>query len=100
MKNGISPWPLGLMLFWITSACSLNSLRADSFDSPPSLDNRTLRLSPDLPGFEYQWEECVKHFLWICTKQEMKKEFYDLRDAVVRKQLIDMGFILKVREKP
>jgi hypothetical protein len=29
----------------------------------------------------------------------MKKETYDLRDPVMRKQLIDMGFVLKVREK-
>lgn len=67
--------------------------------SPPALELRTLRLSPDLPGFEYQYEVCVSHFIW-CTKYEMKKETYDLRDEKVRKQLIDMGFVLRVREKP
>jgi hypothetical protein len=30
----------------------------------------------------------------------MKKETYDLRDEVVRRKLIDMGFVARVREKP
>jgi hypothetical protein len=30
----------------------------------------------------------------------MKKDLYDLADPVVRKQLVDMGFVLRVREKP
>jgi hypothetical protein len=41
----------------------------------------------------------VKKFLGICTKHEMKIEYYDLTDEAVKKQLIDMGFVLKVREK-
>ncbi len=41
---------------------------------------------------------CVKKFLGICTKREMQKEFYDLRDEAVRAKLIDMNFVLKVRD--
>lgn len=35
----------------------------------------------------------------MCTKKEMKKEVFDLRDAAVREKLIDMGFVGRVREK-
>jgi hypothetical protein len=65
----------------------------------PRLINRTLRLSPDLAGFEYQYEVCVKKFLGICRKKEMKKDFYDLNDLAMRTKLINMGFVLRVRSQ-
>jgi hypothetical protein len=68
--------------------------------SVPQLELRTLRLSPSIPGFEYQYEECTRKLLGLCTKKEMRKDLYDLRDEKVRKQLLDMGFVAKVREKP
>jgi hypothetical protein len=68
--------------------------------SPPDLGNRTLRISLDLPGFEYQYEICIKKFLGVCVKHAMTKDIYDLRDEAIRKKLIDMGFVAKVREKP
>lgn len=68
--------------------------------SAPALENRTLRISPDIAGLEYQYWVCVKRFLGICTRTEMKKELYDLTDIAVRKKLIDMGFVARVREKP
>lgn len=68
--------------------------------SPPTLELRELRLSPDFPGFVYQYELCEKKFLGICTKKVWKIEKFDLTDAVVRKQLVDMGFTARVREKP
>lgn len=67
-------------------------------DLVPALKLRTLQIAADFPGFEYQWEECVSHFIW-CTKKEMKIETYDLRDSAVRAKLKDMGFVLKVREQ-
>jgi hypothetical protein len=67
--------------------------------SPPELPNRTLRLSLDQPTLEYQYPVCTHRFLGVCTHHEMHKEIYDLRDEKVRKQLIDMGFVVKVREK-
>ena len=94
MRNGISLWLLAVMPFSITLNTSCASL---ALHSPPQLQNRTLRLSPDIAGFEYQWEECVRKFIGICTKHEMKKEFYDLNDVEVRKKLINMGFVAKVR---
>jgi hypothetical protein len=65
----------------------------------PSLENRTLDIDPDIPGFRYQWEECIKRILGICTKREIKRETYDLRDVEVRKKLINMNFVASVREK-
>lgn len=36
----------------------------------------------------------------MCFTYEMRKDSYDLRDDATRKQLVDMGFIMKVRDKP
>lgn len=66
----------------------------------PALENRTLRIAPDFAGFYYQWRICVKNGLFGgCRKWEMKKELYDLSDPGMRKQLIDMGFVAKVKDK-
>lgn len=43
--------------------------------------------------------KCDASVLWICTHHPMKKDTYDITKADVRKQLIDMGFVLRVREK-
>lgn len=96
MKKSTRLMLTGMMLLSITWSLSCAS---QPLDSLPRLENRTLRLSPDIPGFEYQYEECVKKVLFICTQTQMKKETYDLRDEVVRRQLIAMGFVAKVREK-
>lgn len=61
---------------------------------------RTLELAEDFPGFVYYYEECTKKFLGICTKYELKRWAWDLSKPEVRKQLIDMGFVAKVRAKP
>lgn len=65
----------------------------------PQLENRTLDISEDLPGFEYRYWICTKRFLGICTRQELKVEKFDLNDADLRRRLIDMGFVAKVRER-
>jgi len=65
----------------------------------PELSKRTLRISSKIAGFEYQYEVCLKKFLGICRQKEMRVDSYDLTDLAVRKQLIDMGFVAKVREK-
>jgi len=46
------------------------------------------------------YEDCVKKFWGMCTKKELKRWVWDLSKPEVRKQLIDMGFIAKVRAKP
>lgn len=97
MKNITSPLIVGAMLSLIIWSLSCAS---SPLHSPPALENRTLRLSPEIPGFEYQYEVCASRFLGTCTKKKMVKETYDLRDPEVRKHLIAMGFVLKVREKP
>jgi hypothetical protein len=76
------------------------SCASSPVDSVPALENRTLRISSEIPGFEYQYNVCVKQVLFICTQTQMKKETYDLRDEVVRRHLIDMGFVVRVRERP
>jgi hypothetical protein len=64
------------------------------------LELRTLRLSRSGPSLEYQYRECARSFLGVCTKWGVKVERYDLTDKKVRDKLIDMGFVMKVREKP
>lgn len=96
MRNIIKLPLFALMLF---STISSSSCASSSIASPPRLELRGLRISPDVPGLEYQWEECVSTFLGFCTKHEMRKDIYDLRDETVRKQLIDMNFVARVREK-
>lgn len=65
------------------------------------LAQRSLRISerPNFTGFEYQYEICLKEILGFCRKREMKIDYYDLADPITKKQLIDMGFILKMRDK-
>ncbi len=97
MKNTTKALSTVLMLSSMVFSLSCTSLPAHS---APALENRTLRISPDIAGLEYQYWVCVKRFLGICTRTEMKKELYDLTDIAVRKKLIDMGFVARVREKP
>lgn len=66
--------------------------------SLPQLEHRTLRISPDFAGFEYQYEVCVSKFIW-CTKWEWRKDKYDLNDKAVREKLINMGFVARVRDQ-
>lgn len=63
---------------------------------PPSLERRTLRISAEVPGFEYTWFECSNKFLGFCTETTQKKEFYNLSDKATRQKLIDMGFVARV----
>jgi len=82
-----------LLLAPMFVACS--SMR----EVPPALDQRTLRISPSIPGLEYQWFECTKKFLGICTKTEVKLEQYDLNNVETRMMLLNMGFVGRVRER-
>lgn len=83
--------------FVVLSSC----VSAPVSEDPPAMEFRTLRISAreGFAGFEYQWQVCVKKFLGICTKHEMRIEYYDLNDPQTKQTLIDMGFVLKVREK-
>lgn len=67
--------------------------------APPALQNRTLLLNPDAPGFRYEYETCAKYFLGMCTRNVMHVDTYDLTDPAVRAQLINMGFVAAVAEK-
>lgn len=96
MRKPISLLLVGLTPFLITLGTSCASL---GLLSPPELLNRTLRFSLDRPALEYQYWTCVKRFLGFCTRQEIKKDTYDLSDEKVRRQLIDMGFVAHVRDQ-
>lgn len=86
---------IAFVMVTLTACASL----ADN-EAAPALENRTLRISAGLPGFEYQWRECVKKGLFgNCREWAMRKEFYDLTDAATRERLINMGFVARVREK-
>jgi hypothetical protein len=85
-------------LLFLLAACA--SLAGSDYEKPPALENRTLRISGGIAGFEYQWKECVKHGLFgACRQWEMKTELYDLGDVKVREKLINMNFVAKVKEK-
>lgn len=66
----------------------------------PELSQRTIRLSRDFPGGEYQYDVCIKKILGVCLKREHRVDKYDLTDPAVRNQLVDMGFVLMVEVKP
>lgn len=59
-------------------------------------------MASDCTGFVWQYHVCAKKFLGICIKKEIAtfKIEAEFKDKVQCKQLYDMNFILKVREKP
>jgi len=74
-------------LLFSLSACASEAVKV------PALENRTLFIAKDQPGFYYQWRECSKKGLFgNCREEKMVIEYYDLRDEKVRSQLRDMGF--------
>lgn len=86
-----------VMLFLIALSSACASLPVPL---PPILQNRSLRISADFAGFEYQYEICVKKNIFGgCKETKWQKDVYDLTDPVMRQRLIDMGFVAKVREK-
>lgn len=64
--------------------------------SVPPLKNRTLFPASD-GTFYYPYEVCETRFIG-CIKRKWVKDTYDPKDPVAWKQLMDMGFVLKVRE--
>ncbi len=95
MLNGTRTQRIALTLFWIIFGSSCSSL---AIPSVPPLEHRTLRLSKDVPGFEYQFEVCKREVLGVCISSTTKVETYDLRDLALRTKLIDMGFVARVRD--
>lgn len=79
----------GATLFLIMSvmSCAISQTRL-----PPDLSLRLLDISDKVPGFQYQWRECVKQFLGMCRKEEVHTEYYDLTNPAVKQKLKDMGF--------
>lgn len=82
-----------LSLIILSSSCASLAL-----PSVLPLKDRTLRISRDGPWLEYQYAVCKKKILGICVSSEMTKDKYDLTNAMQREDLIDMGFVVKVRE--
>lgn len=83
-----------LLVFLCGAGCAYSQLH-----SVPKLENRTLRISTKVPGFEYQWMECTKKFLGVCRNWEARVEYYDLTNPETRDRLIAMGFVGRVRER-
>lgn len=86
----------GIMLFLISSSLNLS---CSALPLAPPLNQRTLEINPEKPGLIYRWKECVHKIIW-CVKYEDRVDEYDLTDPLIRQQLFDMGFVLKVREVP
>lgn len=84
-----------LMIGFLPFVFACSSMR----ELPPALDQRTLRISPSIAGLEYQWFECTKKFLGVCTRTEARLEQYDLNNVETRMQLLNMGFVGRVRER-
>lgn len=88
VKNNVLTM-LCLTILSSSSSCSGAPL------APQQVEDRRLRLKADAPAVvHYEYDVCVKKFLGICTKTEVKEETYDLRNPQVWKSLIDMGFTL------
>jgi hypothetical protein len=89
----------GLMLTLIIMSSSCASSASNSL---LPLESRTLDICQDLTGFCWQYKRCTKRILGICMKSEMAvdKIEVEFKDSNKAKQLYDMNFILKVREKP
>lgn len=86
-----------LALLLLASCASLDA----EVDTLPALENRTLRISTEVPGFEYTWRECTRRGAFgRCTRVELRKETYDLRDNTTRDKLINMGFVGRRRDQP
>lgn len=81
---------LAIVLFTGCSSLALNT--------PPELRMRTLRISKQVPGFEYQYRECTRKILGLCRRWEVRVEYYDLSDEKTRSKLINMGFVARVKE--
>lgn len=96
VKKKLSLGISSLMLFLITSGISCASLQEQS---PPKLENRTLKISDEPGSVEYQWFECVKKNIFGgCKTWEMKKEVYNLNDVNVRHMLRHKNFVMMVQE--
>jgi hypothetical protein len=59
-------------------------------------------MARDCSGFVWQYNKCVKKLFGICFKSEIEqiKIEASFKDAAECAKLINMNFILKVREKP
>jgi hypothetical protein len=95
MKNIIKRSLMMLFLIMWNSSCASSLTR-----SIPKLENRTLRLSKDGAMAVYEYEQCTKKWALAIPKCKWYKDIYDLKDDVVRNKLIDVGFVLEVRQKP
>jgi hypothetical protein len=85
---------LVIAAFFITSCASV------AVDKVPALENRSLFISKKVPGFEYPYRVCTKTGIFgRCRESEIRVDYYDLTDPLVRDKLIDMGFVGKVRDK-
>lgn len=86
-----------LSLITLNGSCSTSQRH-----SPPVLELRTLELDPEHPGvFYYPTETCTKKgWFGICTKREITNELFDTHDKATLARLVNMGFVLVVREKP
>lgn len=82
-----------------SSTISILSCASSTIRGPVRLEERTLSLAPEAPKLVYYQEECVKKKLGICWDYDIVKYEYDLTKPEIRKQLIDMGFVARVRTK-
>lgn len=98
MKNTIAA--LSFATWLLSGGLSASCASLPTVSPVPPLDQQILELSPDAPSVHFQYRECVKKFLWVCTHEELRRVEYDLTKPEVRKQLIDTGFHLVVWEKP
>ena len=97
-RNTISPTTFALALISIALNSSCASFAVASL---PRLELQTLELARDRPAAYYSWRECVKKNLFgQCRDWAQKRKYYDLTDQKTREQLDDIGFILKVQDKP
>lgn len=83
-----------ILLLTLFTSCAAASLQP--------VELRTYDICTDYSGFCYQYKVCARKLLGICIKHKIATDKIeaDFKNKEQIKQLFDMNFILKVRQKP
>jgi hypothetical protein len=83
-----------ILILMLTSCSTLRS-------SVP-FEDRVYDINPDLTAFIWGHVVCVRKFLGICTKKELKIESIpvEFKNKEQARQLFDKEFVLRQRKRP
>ena len=85
------------MKLFLSIASLLITISCASKNLIRPLRDRTLMISKD--GAKLYWQSCIKKTMFKKRCKEWHRDEYDLTKKEVREKLIDMGFVVRVRER-